>query len=253
MAKEDNKKFYFTPIRSEDRLIALKDLALKKETLTLWKKGDEKKSDQFEIIELNESTGTFTLQRKESSFLERIATQDAPFAMGDELVLFKSPLKRFQYFSSGRIRFDEPKKLYFLKVDHDMYRAEQRQDFRLDANEFNTIQFVVEERIYRAVDASAGGTCIGIMSQEKGLFIKDTLFPNCHLSINGKRFKIAEAKVVKVWEADIMNNEKRMVKGYKVGLQFSGMNEKEREDLCRHVIGEARKEDEERRTRNEQQ
>ena len=41
MAKEDNKKFYFTPIRSEDRLLALKDLAEKKTTLTLWKKGDE--------------------------------------------------------------------------------------------------------------------------------------------------------------------------------------------------------------------
>ena len=252
MAKEDNEKFYFTPIRSEDRVVALNDLAQRKETLTLWKKGDEKKSEQFEIIELNESTGTFTLTRKESSFLERIASQDAPFAGSDELILFKSPLNRYQYFSSGRIRFDETKKQYFLKVDHDMYRAEQRQDFRLDGNEFNTIQLAVEERIFRAIDASAGGACIGIMPQEKGLFIKDTIFPNCHISINGKRFKIAEAKVVKIWEADIMNTDKRMVKGYKVGIQFGGLNEKEKDELCRHVITEARKEDQARREQSEQ-
>lgn len=250
MAKEDNKKFYFTPIRSEDRLLALKDLAEKKTTLTLWKKGDEKKSEQFDITELNETTGTFTLQRKEAGFLERIAKQDLPFAASDELILFKSPLNRFQYFSSGRIRFDETTKLYYLKVDHDMYRAEQRQDYRLDSNEYNTLQFVVEDRIYRAVDASAGGTCIGIMAQEKALFIKDTIFPNAFISINGKRFKIGEAKVVKVWEADVTMPDKRMVKGYKVGIQFAGMSEKEKDDLCRHVIAEARKEEQARRDLN---
>jgi len=249
MAKEDNKKFYFTPIKKEDRILALRDLAQKKETLTLWKKSDEKTLAQFEIVALDENTGTFTLTRKEASFLERIGSQD-PFAMND-LILFKSPLNRYQYFSSGRMSFDETKKLYFLRIDHDFYRAEQRQDFRLDSNEYNTIQLVIEDRIYIGIDASAGGTCIGIMLQEKGLFITDGVFQNCHISINGKRFKIAEAQVVKIWDADIMSTDKRMVKGCKVGLKFSGMNEKEKEEICRHIIGEARKEDQARRDQYE--
>lgn len=247
MAKEDNKKFYFTPIRSNDRIRALKDLTQRKETITLWKKSDEKNSEQFEIIDLNETTGTFTLQRNDNSLLTRIKTQDLPFAGNDELVLFKSPLKQYQYFSSGRIRYDEGRKVYFLKVDHDMYRAEQRQDFRLEGNEYNTIQFAIEDHIYRAFDASAGGACIGIPLHEKGIFLKDTIFSNCLISINNKRFKISEAKVVKIWESEIPNAEKRMEKGFKVGLRFTGLSEKEKEDFCRHVIAEARKEDQARR------
>ncbi len=246
MTKDDNKKFYFTPLPAEERQEALITIFKKGDPLTLWKKNDDKKVESFKILALKDQT--LTLEKQSSTFLEKLTSKEFPFAQKGELVLFKTPLHRFQYFSSGRLWFNENENHYVLIVDHDIYRAEQRQDFRLESNKTNSIQLAIEGQIFRAQDASAGGACVEILPRDAGFFLKGKMLGTSILMINNKRFKIPSAKVMKVWDAQVHQSDNTLIAGQKMSLQFQDLSEKEREELCKHIINEARKEDIDRRS-----
>lgn len=230
---DHNKKHYFTIIdRDELKSVAL-DHTEDKGLVQLWKQGQSEDTvEDFEAVAFDEKTPAIHL--KSTAKLLSFIKMSPLF---DQEVFLKMTVGKYHYFSYGELGYDKEKKVYILPLEHDIYRGQQRSNYRLMASSYIKIQFKVGETVYQCQDISAGGTSFTIPAEDAGGFKKDDLHEDCALLFCGKRYAIAKARVAGLWDVEDKEPKK------KIGLAFLDLPPQIEEDLYRQVNSEARGEE----------
>jgi hypothetical protein len=234
--KDANKKHYFSLVETVDVQSALASCA--KETLPayLWDQG-QKESDleEYEIAGF-EGDKKLILKSK-GGFLSKLSKSK----LTEKQIYIKFNFDKFQYFTYGVLNYNSEDKTYFINIIRDVYRSQQRTNYRLNSNANVAIQFKVEEEVYDAHDISAGGTSFSLPEEEKDKYEEGKIYKGCMLRLNRDKFEIPQAKVAKVWpDKDAAGNPNGI---YKVGIAFIDVPKHIEEELFISINGEARAEE----------
>lgn len=228
-----NRKHYFSVVPADELKAVALEHCEEHGLVQLWKQGkSEETVEDFEAIEFNESEPALFLKdtAKLMSFLKMSS-------LLKQEVFLKMTVGKYHYFSYGILGYDKDKKLYKLPLTNDIYRGQQRSNYRLMASSYIKIQFKIDETVYHCEDISAGGTSFIIDLESAKKFEKDDLFENCALLFCGKRYTIPKARVAGLW--DVESKEPKR----KIGLAFIDLPSAAEEDLYRQVNSEARGEE----------
>lgn len=238
MAEKDaNRKHYFSLVDDEDVVGICEFLAKEKKTLLLWLKGDsEKDLEEFEIQSFDPKSRKMTLKSKAG--LLKLLTGSR--MVGKE-VFIKMSTSRFHVFSTSELTFDEDSKIYTMHIDRDVYKGQQRTNYRLMASSYIKIQFKIDETSYHALDISAGGTSFKVNKELTDLFVKDEIKENCIIALNGRKFTIPKARIAGQWEYEDPNEPETPM--MKVGIAFVDFGKNAEEELFKHINSEARGEE----------
>ncbi len=238
MAEKDaNRKHYFSLVDEEDTLGICEFLAREKKTLFLWLKGDsEKDVEEFEIQSFDPASKKMTLKSKAG--LLKLLTGSR--LVGKD-VFIKMSTSRFHVFSTSLLTFDDDSKIYTLHINRDVYKGQQRTNYRLMASPYIKVQFKVDETAYPALDISAGGTSFIVNKDISHLFVKDEIKENNVIALNGRKFNIPKARIAGQWDYEDPNEPE--VAKVKVGVAFVDLNKGDEEELFKHINSEARGEE----------
>lgn len=234
---DPNKKYYFDPIHYEELGRLLVGRANDGLLITIWCKGEE--SDQAEEFKLE----SFDYEKKrgavefQAGFLSKLTGS----THGNKDVLLKIPDGKVYYFTTGHLHYDKIDKAYEIELKGDIFCSRQRQNYRLMANKFNSIQFKIDEQVRDGLDVSAGGTSIMISTSEKENFPKDKIFENCVLRFNKVNFDIPKARIAGAWEQK--NGQGEVLDKIKIGIAFEALTAGTEEALFKHINSEARMEE----------
>ncbi len=234
--KDANKKHYFSIVELDEVMEAFSAAASENLTGYLWSQG-QKGSDveEYELISFSEarklklaSTGGFLAKLSKS----KLTNQE---------IFLKVNYNRFQYFTYGILRYDQEEKDYFIHITKDVYRSQQRTNYRLAANNFVKIQFKINETVYDAHDISAGGTSFSIDESDLEKYPEGEIFRDCMLRLNTYKFEIPQAKIAKTWP--VKDTEENPTGVFKVGIAFIDVPKATEEELFKSINGEARAEE----------
>ena len=239
MAEKDaNKKHYFTTVPKIEVLRVLEEYSLleEKEDIVLWLKGKEEKSEEFELSKFSRDERAFYLRQK-GSLISKLT--GSSFVDKDVLVKFR--LDRFHYFTMCRLMFDSKAKEYKIQFGLDMYKSQQRTNFRLMASDLVKIQFKMNNVVFNAHDISAGGTSVTVPEGKEDDYPKEKLFEENLLMVNGKKFEIPTCIVKGVFPDKLADGTET---GFtRLGIAFEKLSKDTEEELFKHINSEARAEE----------
>lgn len=240
---DPNKKHYFTRLKGDALASTLQQVKTESPIITIWMKGFENRSEEFKILEIGNSNGnTKLILDRQCSLINKLTK---PFFLNkDVFVKFKT--EKFQYFTTSILKFDEESLFFSIEILDDFFKGQQRKDYRLQANQLNTICITINETTFACLDISAGGTSFIIKKEMEEQFSKGKEFSKVKLYFNKKNFFIPLIKVCGVW--DLKESEKNTIpeelkNGVKLGIQFLKMPPETDEELCKHVNTESRAEE----------
>lgn len=230
---DHNKKHYFIQIGNDELKSVALDHTEDAGLVQLWRQGkSENTVEDFEAVAFDEQAPALHLKStsKLLSFLKL-----SPLL--DKEVFLKMTVGKYHYFTYGSLSYDKEKKVYVMPLSNDIYRGQQRSNYRLMAGPHIKIQFKIGDIVYNCQDISAGGTSFIIPAEEAGSFVKDDIHPDCALLFCGKRYNIAKARIAGLWDVEGKEPKK------KIGLAFVDLPPQIEEDLYRQVNSEARGEE----------
>ena len=239
MAKKDaNKKHYFQPASGEEADNILDRQVNDKSPVKIWQEGKHEKGVEEYICDSYNPQAKKLVFSTSGGFLSKLSSSK----LVDKDVFIKIGEGKFQFFTFARLHYDKENKNYFVIVTHDIFRTQQRENYRLQANAHNKIQFKIAEGVvHDGLDISAGGTSFFVHVDEKDKYVKETIFENCTLRFNRKDFTIPKARVAGLWEQkDIEGN---VTDELKIGLAFMELGKATEEALFKHINSEARAEE----------
>ena len=230
---DHNKKHYFIVIDSDElRSVAL-DHTEDKGLVQLWKQGkSEDTVEDFEAYKYDEENSRLLL-KSTSKLLSLLKLSP----LLNKEVFLKMTVGKYHYFTYSLLEYDKENKVYIVPLVNDIYRGQQRTNYRLMASSYIKIQFKIGEVVYKCQDISAGGISFIIPAEEAEIFEKDDLHEGCALLFCGKRFEIPKARIAGLWDAEAKEPSK------KVGIAFVDLKPQVEEDLYRQVNSEARGEE----------
>jgi hypothetical protein len=242
-----NSKVHFTALNKIETKSRIRSLVDNSIELIIWIKGRSVKETYRPLqvsLELND-------MRISANGNSTLINQD---------ILFKFEIAGSHYFGQGKITKNSKNELW-LKYKDELFKSERRESFRLQTypthevkvifkvkDEYkgnNVIDFkhgVSQTNIFRnflkligqndedantkielrVLDLSVTGLSFVVGEVEQSLFHNDDLLVNFQMSFTGEVFDIPRARVVYV--IDYIQQEKRVLKQFKVGIKFEQMS-----------------------------
>ncbi len=235
--EDANKKFYFDVLPDHDITSFFNKAAEENKSAEVWKKGqDKEKVENFKVMSFDEDTRALRLKFQTSGLLGALKSSRN---IGND-VLFKIPFDNIYLFTNTNLSYDPEQDQYHAVLDRDVYKSQQRSNYRLEATKFIRLQFKIDGIVYEANDISAGGASFTIDSSDIDKYPKNTVFRDCKVKITKFTYEIPEVRVASHSEfihRDEFGNE--LVKT-KVGVAFQNLPKKVEEELTITVNSEAR-------------
>lgn len=234
--KDANKKHYFSIVELDEVKEAFATATKDGLSCYIWSQGkSDKEVEEYDLFEFSDAR-KLRLKTK-GGFLSKLSKSK----LTDKEIFLKVNYNRFQYFTYGILRYDNDEKDYFVHITKDVYKSQQRSNYRLAANNFVKIQFKINEVVYDAHDISAGGTSFSIDESDLEKYPEGEIFKDCLLRLNVDRFDIPQAKIAKTWP--VKDTEEKPTGVFKVGIAFIDVPKGTEEELFKSINGEARAEE----------
>ncbi|EQC46021.1 PilZ domain-containing protein [Bacteriovorax sp. Seq25_V] len=234
-----NKKYYFTQIDQEEVKSFLSKAVKDKQVAAIWQKGQDKDAvEEFEILGFDEVSMRLDLGFKASLLAKITGSKNK-----DSEILLKITFGSLYIFTTSILKFDKEKDYYTAIIDRDIFKSQQRSNYRLMANRFIKIQFKIDNEVFDALDISAGGTSFIVPTEMKERFPKEQIFQGCVLRLAGVNYTIPEAKIAGTWDSEFKDGSGNIVAGLKIGISFVDLPKKIEEDLFLSINTEARGEE----------
>jgi hypothetical protein len=236
--KDHNKKHYFTTVPKIEVIKVLEEYSKQeeKEDIVLWLKGKEENSEDFELSKFSKEEKAFYLRQK-GSLLSKLTGS----SLIDKDVLVKFKVDRFHYFTMCHLMFDSKAKEYKIQFGLDIYKSQQRTNFRLMASQLVKIQFKMNNVVFNAHDISAGGTSVTCPEGKEGDYPVEKRFEKNELMVNGKKFDIPLCIIKGTFpDKDALGNETGFLR---LGIAFEKLGIDTEEELFKHINSEARAEE----------
>ncbi|MDD4973608.1 MAG: PilZ domain-containing protein [Bacteriovorax sp.] len=238
--KDPNKKHYFQPATPEEFAESmLMQCSLEKaEALTVWEKGENE--DQAELyIAVEYFPHPKIIKMKPTG---KLVTKITGSQKAGKQVLVKVPIEdKINYFTGGRLKFHPEDLTYSLEIQQDIFKSQQRGNFRLNSSAVIPIQFKIDEQVFEALDISTGGTSFIIEDGDKERFTKGLLFKECTLRFDRKNYYIPLAQVAVL--IPMLDADGKVSGKIKVGISFKDLARKTEDELYIKISTEARGEE----------
>lgn len=238
--KDPNKKHYFQVVSPEEFAESMLMHCNQEEAqhITIWEKGESE-----ELAELYEAVDYFPhpkiIKLKPTG---KLITKITGSIKAGKQVLVKVPIEdKINYFSGGRLKFHSEDLTYSLEIQQEIYKSQQRGNFRLQASDVIPIQFKIDDQVYDALDISVGGTSFIIEPEEVERFQKGKLFQDCTLRFDRKNYHIPMAQIAGHFPFN--NPDGTPSTKLKVGISFKGIPRKTEDELYIKISTEARGEE----------
>lgn len=234
--KDANKKHYFSLVDLDEVFEAFNTASNDKLNSYIWEQGkSESDVEEFQLQTIDDNRKL--ILNSTGGFLSKLSKSK----LTDKEVFLKVNYNRFQYFTYGILKYNQEDKNYFIHITKDVYKSQQRSNYRLSANVFVKIQFKINDTVYDAHDISAGGTSFSVEEVDLVKYPEGEIFTNCLLRLNVDKFDIPQAKVAKVWP--VKDTEDKPTGIFKVGIAFVDVPKGTEEELFKSINGEARAEE----------
>jgi hypothetical protein len=238
--KDPNKKHYFQVVAHDEfsQSILMQCKLDEAQLLTVWEKGEQEElAELYQAIDYNPNTKTLKLVPTGN-----LITKITGSLKSGKIVLIKIPIEdKIHYFTGGQLKFHPDDLTYSLNVQQEIYKSQQRGNFRLDASNVIQIQFKIDEQVFDGIDLSVGGTSFLINESEVSRFPKGKLFQDCTLRFDRKNYHIPMAQVAGIFQVSNLDNLSNIQK--KVGIAFKGLSRKIEDELYIKITTEARGEE----------
>lgn len=234
---DPNKKHYFDPATLEDftESLLMHCNMENAQAVTVWEKGeDEDKAEHYIATEYFPNPKIIKLKPT-----GKLITKITGSLKAGKQVLIKIPIEdKINYFTGGRLKFHPEDLTYSLEIQQDIFKSQQRGNFRLNASSVIPIQFKIDEQVFDALDISIGGTSFMIEGHDKPRFTKGILFKDCTLRFDRKNYYIPLVQIAALIPD---RDESGKVTGkFKVGISFKDLPRKTEEELYIKISTEAR-------------
>ena len=234
--KDPNKKHYFQPATPEEfsESILMQCSIQNAQPITVWEKGESE-----ELAELYIATGYSPLTKIiKIRPTGKLVTKITGSLKCGKIVLIKIPIEnKINYFSGGLLSFHPEDLTYSLLIQQDIFKSQQRGNFRLNASPVIPIQFKIDNQVFDALDVSIGGTSFVIDEAQKERFAKGLLFKDCSLRFDRKNYYIPLALVAIL--LPMLDNEDKVSNKIKVGISFKNLSNKTEDELYMKITSEA--------------
>ncbi len=240
MAQDANKKFYFDVISQKDKLSFLTRALNDKLKAEILAKGDDKDSaETFNITGFDHTTAKLTLHLDKKGFLGSFKSSRNI----DKEILIKIPYDNIYLFTNTFLNYNPHNDSYSVSMLADVYKSQQRSNYRLEANRFIKIQFKINDQVYSALDVSAGGTSFNCLPEEQTHFSKGSIFKDLKIKVADSTFDIPEAKIASIQSAPFRDKFGNETEVFKVGVAFIDLPKSTEEELTITINAEARGEE----------
>lgn len=232
--KDPNKKHYFQVASHEEfaESMLMHCTLESSPPLTIWEKGeDEEAAEIYEAIEYYPNPKIIKLRPT-----GKLMTKITGSTKSGKQVLVKIPVEeKINYFTGGRLKFNQEDLTYTVEIQQDIYKAQARGNFRLQASDVIPIQFKIDEQVFDALDISVSGTSFIIDPAESERFVKGKLFTECTLRFDRKNYHVPIAQIA----VQIPLADGRL----KIGIAFKDLPRKTEDELYIKISTEARGEE----------
>lgn len=233
MNKDPNKRHYFDPIGREKIDAIANELVKKGALIKAWIQGNQDDVERLTASEFNgekEKCLWMTSQKGAISGLlkSRHIGKIMCFQMGEGKDVF---------FTTAKLQYDDEYGQYFIVLESNVFRAQQRKDYRLAASEYSVLQCKIGDMEPEVLDISASGIGIKVSEGEQENFPPNKEFPECIIKFNNKKYVIYKTEV------SSRREHPREPGKLIVGLKFKRLSIDVETDLSRQIHSIAREEE----------
>jgi c-di-GMP-binding flagellar brake protein YcgR len=238
--KDPNKRHYFQEVTPEEfaETILMQCSLEESEPLTVWEKGEsEDEAELYKAIDYYPNPKIIKLQPT-----GKLVTKITGSLKAGKQVLIKVPVEdKINYFTGGRLKFHPEDLTYSLEIQQEIYRSQQRGNFRLNASDVIPIQFKIDEQVFDALDISTGGTSFIIDQIDAERFAKGKLFKECTLRFDRKNYYVPLAQIAV--QIPLPDEAGKTSGRIKIGISFKDLPRKTEDELYIKISTEARGEE----------
>lgn len=245
---DDNKKYYFSQIQSEEIKSFLTRAAKEGLSASIWQKGQAKDEIEEFIVRSFDPDSMLIKLEFSGSILAKLAGPKNK----DKEILIKISFGPLYIFSHAKLEYKKEDESYFVVINKDTFKSQQRSNYRLNANRYIKIQFKIDGEVFNALDISAGGTSFIVPKEMTERFGKHKEFKDCTLRLVNTNYTIPDAKVAGAWEHEYKDAHGNILEGMKIGIAFVDLPKKTEEDLFLSINTEARGEEIRKKTQAKQ-
>ena len=239
MFEDENQKFYFSVVENDEKVSFFKKAATDNLDVEVWQKGQKKSEvELFQVKSYDPDSHQLNLKFKGTLLTKITGSKNR-----DQDILLKISFESIYIFTSTHIKYNVSKDLYYCDISNEIYKSQQRTNYRLNANRFIKIKFKILGEVFDALDISAGGTSFIIPANIVDKFPKDQELQDCVVRIANRNYPIHLIKIAGIWEHEIKDGKNLSSKGYKIGISFLDIDKKVEEDLFLSINTEARGEE----------
>lgn len=234
-----NKKFYFSVVQDDESQSFINKAVSEELVAEIWQKGQDKDQvEEFDILSYDPILKKIKLKLRTGLLGKLTGSRNK-----DSQVLIKISFGSIYIFTSTTLEYDRDDDTYFVLINQEIYKSQQRSNYRLSANKFIRIQFKIADIVFEALDVSAGGTSFNILPEHEDKFKKGQVYEDCILRLANINYDIPEVKVVGVWENPHKDEQDNLINGKKIGISFVSLPKKTEEALFISINTEARGEE----------
>ena len=147
---DPNKKHYFSSVEEND-LSFMADMALKEKLpVKIWAQGKDKEAEEYEVTSYEKDKKVLFLKSKSGGLMSLISNSK----LIDKDIFIKVGKEKFQWFSVSNLKYNKESKLYYVQFNDEVYRSQQRSNYRLQASSTIVIQFKIGDDIFDGLDIS---------------------------------------------------------------------------------------------------
>jgi c-di-GMP-binding flagellar brake protein YcgR len=238
--KDPNKKHYFQPVSGEEfaETMAMQCTLENAPPITIWEKGEnEEDAELYSPLEYFPNPKIIKVKAT-----GKLVTKMTGSLKTGKSVMIKIPVEdKIHFFTVGRLKFHPEDLTYSIEIQQDIFKSQQRGNFRLSASKVIPIQFKIDDQVFSALDISTGGTSFIIEETDKDRFTKGQIFPECTLRFDRKNYYIPLAQVAIL--IPMADDEGQMTGKIKVGISFKELARKTEDELYIKISTEARGEE----------
>lgn len=234
--KDPNSRHYFSEIPKKEVEQTFDEVVLTDGEIVLWQKGkSEKTSEEFEILNYDREKHVIKLKRS-GGILSKL--RKSPLT--GRQVYVKIPFDRYHYFTTSYLHYED-EGVYSLILSTELYKCQQRTNYRLQSGPTLPIQIRIEEDLFDCLDVSAGGASFLIPKDRSEDFLEGTVFKEIRLGVVREKFNIPQVRVAKVTPQTNRDGEK--TNKLRIGLAFEEMPKPTEREMVQIINSFARAEE----------
>ncbi len=213
-------KNVFTKLNKKEILKVVDSILTYRGEMLLWSKGDEQK-EKFRAEDFDEETM--------SLYLSPILINTS---LCDKSILLSFENKNLQYFTTGKLSYDNDQKLYKIELTKDFFKCDKRKHFRLEKSELDHLSVVIENTTYPCFDISTGGISLLLNEETNFPFKKGEIIKAINIKLNKLDITIQESEIRYIMElTDHLTNRRQR----KVGIMFLKMDSNSEATIFREI------------------